>query len=473
MKNRLRQLWFIRFCLTSAMVLLTACASVPQAPVRGVTALTEHVTEGGQSFSLAYMPDADRVSLNVIWPNDYAHASGMPSVSTLGVELISSGGAGARTARQIKQDMTALGSAASLIATPDHIYGTFSSSPETLDETISIVRDVIGAPFLDELRLDVIKDAKRKRIEAQQNQQSAMLWSAARKFLLGDSTLTDYWNNTPVNPIITSVSKADIDQWHEETFTRQGVTVAVAGSIEAPMAAEVVDELLSSLPATRTVGSAPVQALVVPPLNKGATVLLHDESAPLTLIAAIGLLPVSREGGEVADIVAVSALGKGKDSRLVIAGADALTETDTVSASIANFSRLIRVFGINASVDHDSAADAFRLIEETYTEFKKASLDDQEVLRGVVPFASSLRSNEKNPDLIAYGLGQLILDDLPQELLLTVIPDSVALKADEINQRITDRYPDWEDMIKVVLSSDLDVIDADCVVESIEEIVDC
>ena len=94
-------------------------------------------------------------------------------------------------------------------------------------------------------------------------------------------------------------------------------------------------------------------------------------------------------------------------------------------------------------------------------------------MRAVVPFANSLQSNDKKPDLVAYGLGQLLLDELPQEMLLTVISDSVSLKADDINQRIILRYPEWSDMIKVILSSDADIIDADCVVKRIEEIRNC
>jgi len=191
MKDRIKHLfWFTAIPL----VLLVACASVPEAPLRGVTSLTDHVSEAGQEFTLAYMPDAGKVSVHVIWPNDWAHNSGKPVVGNLGVELMSSGGAGSSSAREIKQMINALGSAASIVPTPDHIYGSFTASVETLDETISIVRDVITEPELDALSFDVLKEAKQKRVEAQQENPSAVLWSATRQVLLGDSTLTDYWN---------------------------------------------------------------------------------------------------------------------------------------------------------------------------------------------------------------------------------------------------------------------------------------
>ena len=469
MRMKIRPLQF-RTVTAAVLLFFAACASVATASSRGVASLTDHITKAGQPFSLAFMPDAEKVTLHVIWSNDYVHTSAKPVVSALGIELMSSGGAGPRDARQIKQDMVALGSGASLLATPDHVYGTFSSIPQTLDETVSIVRHVIASPSFDQLRFDVAKEAKQKRVETQLEQRSSILWRGARKALLGKSTLTDYWNNTPITPVISSLSLADVERWHKETFTRQNVTVTVAGSIAAHVAADAIDRLLQDLPANRT--DAPVVNLAQG-LRKGVTVLLHDEAAPTTLIAAIGMLPASREGGELVDVIAVSALGKGKDSRLLKASVGELAETDRVDASIANFSRAIRVFGINASIDNKTAADAYFLFEETYNEFLKGNLVEDEVLRAAVPFANSLQSSANNPDLLAYGLGQLLLDELPKELLRTVTQDSVALKADDINQRIVTKYPLWDDMIKVILSSDADVIEADCVVKRIEEIRDC
>lgn len=459
-----------RSVFVAGLLLLTVCALAQASPLRGVTTLTDHVTSAGQPFSLAYMPDAERISLHLIWQNDYVHTSAMPVVSALGIELMSSGGAGPRDARQIKQDMVALGSGASLVATPDHVYGTFTSIPQTLDETVSIVRHVIANPSFDQLRFDVAKEAKQKRVEAQLAQRSSILWRGARRTLLGESTLTDYWNNTPIIPVITSLTLADVERWHKETFTKQDVTVTVAGSIKADVAAEAIDRLLQDLPVNRT--DTPLLNLAQG-LRTGVTVLLHDESAPVTLIAAIGMLPASREGGELLDVIAVSALGKGKDSRLLKASVNDLSETDRVDASIANFSRAVRVFGINASIDTKSAGDAWLLFEETYNKFLQGNLDDQEVLRAVVPFANSLQQNENNPDLLAYGLGQLLLDELPKEKLRTVIQDAVSLKADEVNQRIIDRYPQWDDMTKVILSSDAELIEADCIVKRVEEIRNC
>jgi len=439
------------WCAALQLTLLAACATTPEAPSRGVTTLTDHISAGGQAFTLAYMPDVNKVSLHVIWPNDWSHSSGMPVIGNLGVELISSGGAANRTAKKIRQSITALGSSASLVTTPDHIYGTFTASVKTLDETISIVRDVVTEPQLESARFDVLKEAKQKRIAAQLEKPSSMLWSAARQVLLGDSTLTDYWNNTPFESVVEPLRLDDVKRWHSETLTSVGVHVAVAGNIDADRAGATIDELLSALPGSRAQVNLQPQSL-----NTGGTVLLHDDQAISTLIAAIGLLPASSEGGEVADIVAVSALGKGNESRLLKAKAADLDQSVSLSASIANFSRDVRVFGINADSDNANAAAMYKLIQQTYNEFKKGNLDDQEVLRSVVPFANSLRSNDKKVDVIAYGVGQLLLDELPTDMLLSVMQDSLALKSDEINQRIVDRYPNWSDMVKVVMSSDKD-----------------
>ena len=448
--------------------ILSGCASVPQAPLRGVTSLTDHVSEAGQEYTLAFMPDAGKVTVHVIWPNDRAHNSGKPVAGNLGVELMSSGGAGSLSAVQIKQMINALGSAASIVPTPDHIYGTFTASVETLDETLSIVRDVLSEPDLDGIRFNALKEAKQKRVAAQSRNPSSLLWIAARQVLLGDSTLTDYWNNTPVEQVVSPLTLEDVQRWHRETFTGDNVHVAVAGTIEAAAAGKAIDSLLGALPDSSASSSREPQAL-----NTGMTVVLQDKTATATHMAVLGLLPASREGGEIADIVAVSALGKGSDSRLHQAKAGALSGSVSLDTSIANFSRDVRVFGINAQSDSENAKATLESIEQAYSNFLEGNLEDQEVLRSVVPFVTSLRSNDKKVDLLAYGLGQLLLDELPKDMLLSVMQDSLALKAEDINSRIIDHYPQWDDLTKVIVSSNTDVVDADCVVTRIEELSQC
>ena len=465
MKSRFKNLFLTATC---QLTLLAACASVPEAPLRGVTSLTDHVSEAGREFTLAYMPDAGMVSVHVIWPNDSAHNSGKPVIGNLGVELMSSGGAGDRSATQIKQMINALGSAASIVATPDHIYGSFTATSETLDETLSIIADVISQPDLDAVRFDLLKDAKQTRVEAQQENSSALLWTTTRQVLLGDSTLTDYWNNTPVEKVVAPLTVDDVERWHRETFTSDNIHVAVAGTIEAEKAGASIDQLLGALPESVTKSNRDPLTL-----NTGVTVLLKDETASSTHMAVVGLLPASREGGEIADIVAVGALGKGNESRLLKAAVDELAEGSSIDASIANFSRDVRVFGINTTAEFDNAEATLNSIEQAYRNFREGNLDDQEVLRSVVPFVNSLRSNDKKPDLLAYGLGQLLLDELPKDMLLSVMQDSLSLKAEDINQRIMDLYPDWDELVKVVVSSNADFIEADCVVSRVEELSEC
>ena len=458
----------------AAFVVLAACASVDtvDAPSRGVTGITNEVTPAGISFSLASMPDADTVSVHVIWPNRLQR---LPAASQLGVDLMSSGGAGSRSAKKIKQTMTSLGSAASLVATPDHVYGTFTASRETLGETIAIVRDVIVEPELSAAQFDALKEAMIKRVEARQQKASARLWSVTRRALLGDSLLTDYWNNGPPQQVIAPITISDIERWLEDTFVLEGVTVVVAGNIEVAVVGQLIDELLTPLPAGSRATSE--QKFNV---KTGFTLLFHDESAVNTSIAVIGLLPPSREGKEVADIVAVGALGKGKESRLGksqqpdgVSSEAELTIRTPITASIANFNRDVRVFGINAEVPGNNGKAIYSDIENTYKAYKEADLTDQEVLRAAVPFANSLRNNANKPDLIAYGLGQLLLDGLPAEKLLTVMQDSLSLRETDINDRITGHYPDWESLVRVIMTSDEELVDADCVVKSIEELSEC
>ena len=488
-------------CVVLLLALLSACSNttVEQESQRGVTELDSHVSPQGHNFTLAYMPDAEQVSFNLIWPNRWAHDNQVSVVSSLGVDLMSSGGAGDRSAEQVKRDIIKAEGIASVNATPDHIYAAITAKPADLDDTLDVMVDVIGKPALDESAFEALNTALQQRVFVRLQNPSARLWSATRRVLLGDTPLTDYWNNQPEERPLQSLEIDDVRRWHVETFNRDTVTVAIAGAIETDAAAVAVDRLLAQLPVGKT-GSVS-KSTVTDPIShslSGKTVLLQDQSVENTLIAMIGLLPASREGGEVSDIIAVGALGEGKTSRLARSGSEATEDSEvdssvelpdevtnelaveipedegsSISASIANFSRSARVFGISAESDNKGVADTFSEIEQIYTDFKRGNLTDQEVLRGAVSFVTILQKNEQRVDLVAYGLGQLLLDELPVELLLSVTQDTLALGADDINQRIIDRYPDWDSLLKVVISSDKNAIKADCIVTEFEELSAC
>ena len=58
-------------------------------------------------------------------------------------------------------------------------------------------------------------------------------------------------------------------------------------------------------------------------------------------------------------------------------------------------------------------------------------------------------------------------------MLLSVMQDSLSLKAADINLRVMDQYPEWEELIKVIVTNDPELIETDCVVSRIEELSLC
>ena len=477
---------------------------------QGVTRVDDHVTPEGTAYSFAYLPDAEQFSIHLVWPNHWIKTSGIAVASQLGIDLMSSGGAGERSAEQVREDIIELQSSATLVSSPDHIYATVTATPENLDNTLAVIADVLAKPELEKQQFEVLKAALIGRVRQRQLKHSARLWGLARRALTGNSVLTDYWNNTPIERVVEPITFENIQSWHAETITRNGVSVAVAGALDTDSAGLAIDQLLANLPtADKPEGSQAEQSADASRIDTsskvleqtGFTVLLHDETVQTTRIAIIGLLPPSRTGNEIHDVVAVAALGKGKDSRIVRAVGSEFSETPEeepkedqteeqseesdearlqasvtstlVDTNLANFSREHRVFGISTEVENDRAVEMLALIEEAYQSFNSADLTDEETLPAAVSFANSVRQSANRPDLVAYGLGQLVIDDLPRELLKSVIADTLSLRADDINQRIVEHYPDWSTLIKVVMSNDAALIPNDCVITSVEELDQC
>ena len=499
-------------CVANQPVSDSAQGVLPQ----GVSRVDDQLTPDGTPYSYAYLPDAEQFSIHLAWPNHWIQSSGIAVASQLGIDLMSSGGAGERSAEQVREDIITLKSSASLVSSPDHIYATFTATPDNLNETIAVIADVLANPELNKQQFEILKAALIGRVRQRQLKPSTRLWGIARRALTGNSVLTDYWNNTPVERVVEPVTIDDVRRWHAETITRNGVSVAVAGALDEASAGLAIDQVLASLPESLVGGQAddslaPKSDQVVSDVSSkasvqtGLTVLLHDESVQSTRIAIIGLLPPSRSGNEIHDVVAVAALGKGKDSRIIRAVGSEFFEapkettkeaseqapkdqpeeeseegvqqadvaTTLVNTNLANFSREHRVFGISTEVENDRAAEMLALIEEAYQSFNSADLTDEETLPAAVSFANSVRQSANRPDLVAYGLGQLIIDDLPRDLVKSVIQDTLSLRANDINQRIVEHYPDWSALIKVVMTNDAALIPNDCVIARVEELDQC
>ena len=509
------------FCISN--LLATGCVanqpvsdSVQSVLPQAVSRVEDQLTPDGTAYSYAYLPDARQFSIHLAWPNHWIQSSGIAVASQLGIDLMSSGGAGERSAKQVREDIITLKSSASLVSAPDHIYATFTATPDNLNETIAVIADVLANPELDKQQFEILKAALIGRVRQRQLKPSTRLWGIARRALTGNSVLTDYWNNTPVERVVEPVTIDDVRRWHAETITRNGVSVAVAGALDEASAGLAIDQVLASLPESLVGGQAddslaPKSDQVVSDVSSkasvqtGLTVLLHDESVQSTRIAIIGLLPPSRSGNEIHDVVAVAALGKGKDSRIIRAVGSEFFEapkettketseqapkdqpeeeseegvqqadvaTTLVNTNLANFSREHRVFGISTEVENDRAAEMLALIEDAYQSFNSADLTDEETLPAAVSFANSVRQSANRPDLVAYGLGQLIIDDLPRDLVKSVIQDTLSLRANDINQRIVEHYPDWSALIKVVMTNDAALIPNDCVIAHVEELDQC
>jgi len=302
------------FCLVCT-ILLAGCANLNtqnSAPLRGVTELVELRSDAGIDYTFASMPDATDVAIHMAWPNTGVYGAAdeaIASVSTLGVDLIVSGGAGNFTAEQITEKILALGSKASIVSAPDHIYATFVANQKNLAQTLEIARAVLQQPDFDAARLKTIKSALSTRVETRLQKDTARLWSVVRRTLLGDSGLSDYWNNLPLDRVVDPVTVESITAWHIKTLTRNTPTVVVAGAIDRQAAADAVDTLLSELP--RAAASQTVDATGIQSDAFGRTVLLVDKNIEAAHIAVVGNLPPSSDGNDTADIVAIGALGKG------------------------------------------------------------------------------------------------------------------------------------------------------------------
>jgi zinc protease len=129
----------------------------------------------------------------------------------------------------------------------DRIYGSMRMLADQRDEALALLRLAVQQPRFDQAPFERIRDQIVSGIEARAldpESRSEIAWAEA---LYGDHPYARRDEGTPQS--LASISPADLKSFHDRTFARSDLTVAVVGAIDAETLARELDALFGPLPA--------------------------------------------------------------------------------------------------------------------------------------------------------------------------------------------------------------------------------
>ncbi len=435
----------------------------------GVDALQEVTTPEGHTFWYYHMPTADRTALAITWDQEVPLLNNShPSAAYIGVNVMLNGGAGGRTAADIVADYEDLDGGSALWVEPREVSGFVVAPDKHLAKAREIAEQVLSEPALEERWFD---REKQNLIDAANDYKTnswGMAWNLVRAALWGDHPYRKAWELAPIDEI-QAVTLADVNQWHALSFSTNANTVAVAGSEAADTVAKEVDLLFADLPT-----NVPAEPIAfAKPAVPGKTVLLHIPEAPKSVVVLIGEMPANDQTSDTSLQLATGVLGHGKQSRLFKTVRSGLGASYGFGANLQNYTREHRLLEMTGEVETAKLQAALSEIEKAYSEFVESGVGRIEFPLAKRIYKREAKKGLKNPVNVAFSIISAVKNGFDSTHVHSAMDRIDALKRGSTNDVISASFPDYEDLLKIIVSPDDKAVADACVISTIEDVSKC
>lgn len=422
---------------------------------------------GGTPYARLYMPDAEKVSIQVAWPTNWAmRENENQAVPYIGADLILAGGAQGYPAGEVVETFADLKAEGRLSVTVDYVFGSLTVPKEHLAEAVTIANAHLQKPALDEDWLARLRAGFAASMTEAAAIPATKGFNAIRWAVLGDSSVRRMLSMDPLDQI-TAVTRAEIIRWHRETFFRNTAQIVIAGPLDAKKAGDAIDALLSGLPD----GLAPAEAR--PQGNFAARrILLHVPDAQASTLTFMGLLPPTRDGGVYEDVILTGALGNGEQSVLFDAVRTRLRASYAFSAGIDAYTRNLRLFFMSGEVETAKLAEAEAVVREAYQDFLKAGPlgDIDERKAPLIAIAQDVR---KDPSTASFNGMIALLDKKDPGVALKLESVLADVTAASTRARLSSAFPRPDSLVVLAVSPDRNALPGACVISEPSEAASC
>lgn len=428
-----------------------------------------HTSPAGHSFAFLPLPQSKTVSLQVVWPMPWAlDETHNPVVPHLAVKLVLLGGAVGLPARSLQEKMTELGAEAYLAETGVTVRTALTSPPDVLDEAAALTNAVLRSPALPNGLLEQLRVAAVQSQAEIYSNPTEQAFLALRMVIMRDQPNYAESLSFANTDMIKSVTLAEVQRWHDETFVSNGALIAVAGPIDVAAAGRAVDVLFKGLPNT----AAP-QA-IVGPMNLGPRrILMHVPSAQNTTLAVIAAMPPTGDAGEMDDIIGSFILGGDDQAVLAKSLTSRLGNPTVFTAAIDAFSRKNRILVMSGQIKTDQTAAVLLEVTQAYAQMASQPQPQSELTRWADKLAASLASVENDPTNRAGAMLESMIDGNNPMVILQLEDMLSKVTPTTVQQRFASAFAPARDLIFVAISPDAKAMPNACIILQPKDVLDC
>lgn len=431
--------------------------------------VTHHTSADGHAFSFHHMPVSERLAISVAWKGGIANLpSGKENVANLAIDLMLNGGADGRSPDDIRAAFEAMDSGSHLYTDADAIRGFVVAPSKDLAKAAAIANSVLAKPTLDERWFKrFVRKAKSNTAEnaAFNNSQA---WNTIRSLTMGGHPLEQSWSWQPLQNL-DALSIADVRKWYAESFSTNDLIISAAGNGTAEEIGRSLDITLKGLPSEH-------KRQDFEPLKmsySGKTILIHRPGEEKSYMAIVGPLPAASDPANLALRLGAGVLGQSEQSRLFKAVRGEVRSAYGFGANIYAFTRAQDMLALSGEVETAKLAETLVAVEQSYSEFKSGGIGFVEF-----PFAkrimlNRIRENFAKPSTIAFVMTEAHFEGKTITQAIALEDQADALGRSAANAAIAEHFPEFDQMLKVIVSPDANGIEADCVISDFSEAAQC
>lgn len=452
---------FLAFCAALCVVTTSFQASAFE--------IETHSTPDEHEFSFVAMPEASQTFIRFVWDGGNGFVPhGKENIEALGPVMMVNGGSVGLSPDEMVTQINALGGGLQIYSKPDALHGLLISAADKIADTAKIMNTVLAKPAFDPRWLKRFQKSYVENVSTRITTPAGQAWHTIRNIAVGDHPLRQAWNATPVENI-SSITIDDIKDWHHKSVTATGVGIFVAGNADVDDVAAAIDVALRGLP--KESGRQDFSPLVMHYPSK--TILVHRPEIERSYILVAGPVPKTYAPNQEAREVGVGVLGVSDQSRLFTAIRKELRAAYGFKAWMEDFSRDNAMLYFHGEVDTDKLEDAYVTIHKTYEEFRNGGIGLVEF-----PFAQRLYKNRiaemlDQPRGVANLMAEAWLSNRSLKDGLAYPERAANLSRGSVNKVIAQDFPPFTEMVKIIVTPDLNAISADCTIRDFSEAAKC
>ncbi|MGP9791315.1 M16 family metallopeptidase [Roseinatronobacter sp. NSM] len=451
----------IRFALALPLVLGLSFCEGDKTPTA-----SDQTSPNGTPYRLIQMPGNEYAAILAAWPNDWVWAEGRnPTASYIGAQLILAGGAQGYLAGEVVERFADMDANGDLPVSADHLYGMLAAKKGDWLEAIAIANAHLTQPSFDPDWFDRIRTGFAQNIAEARSQAMNQGFDALRWAILGDHPLRAMLSLDDADAF-ASLSLEDLRAWHSATVTAQPEAVVITGDITPEQAGAGLDALLAGLPE----GGAQAREVVLD--YRPRQILLHLPDVTEAHLTFVALLPATRLGGDMEDLILATALGGAEDSVLFASVRDGLRASYSFNAGLANYTRENRFLVMTGALESAKLADAVDVVRDAYAGFRTAG-PAGDINDHIAPLRASFEQTRNY--VMNQGRMELetTLDGFATGHSLTMLEMLNSLTMSDLRNRLQGHWPRAQDFVIMAVSPDADALPGACVITRAQDAKDC